>query len=512
MPADGADPGDVTTELKVLALDAAGLPDPPAPMPRMEFTLAPEDLPDLLRLPGLARTGRASRVDLSWHDTPDSALAGQNLALCHDSGPGGAWRLERLHPAPELHWPAGTPAFLVQQCPGPVGFDLILPQPLAPVAAFRGRKHRFHGDDGLTVTVLEGHLRGAATISPACRVRLEGPPAAIVARVTTIAGVLRLHVPRASLAAEAVAAAQGTGPPPRSTALPLIQPDQPLTDTVAQVIGGLLDALLHWSATAGDGDGPVPVHQMRVATRRLRSALSIFRGGAAWPESGPLGRALRDTAAHLGAARDWDVFLAGTGAQAAASFPDEPRMAALMASSRRKRAAAYVALRLYLNGPAFRTLAAGLACTAAMRPWEGCDPAQDHLLHTGTEAFAAAVLSRRLRKVRRDGHGLRHLPVPALHKLRKDCKRLRYAAEFFQPLFPDKPARRFIRHLAALQEALGLLNDGAAAAGLMAQLGRTGEGYAAGLVNGYAAASASAFRADVRSAWRGFRTAAPFWA
>ena len=139
------------------------------------------------------------------------------------------------------------------------------------------------------------------------------------------------------------------------------------------------------------------------------------------------------------------------------------------------------------------------------------DPERDDPLRTGTDAFAVEVLSRRLRKVRRDGHGMRHLAIPALHDLRKDCKRLRYAAEFFQPIFPARPARRFIRHLAALQEALGLLNDGAAAAGLMAQLGRAGEGYAAGLVNGFAAAGSIAARAEVRTAWRTFRESQPFW-
>ena len=511
MPGDHAGAGDITTEIQRSRPDVADHLDPSKADPRMEFILAPEDLPHLLRTPGLTRASRSVQVELSWHDTADNALAQQNLALCHASELGGVWRLEALHPAPDLLWPPGTPAPLTRQCGTLTGFEPALPQPLAAIAAFKGRRHCLSGDDGVTVGILEGHLRGVTAIRPACRVELQGPPTALAARVIAIARTLRLHVPNVSLAAEASAAAQGTPPSLRSQSVPVIQSGQPLTDTVAQILGGLLDTMLHWSVTAGAGDGPAPVHQMRVATRRLRSALSVFRGGAVWPESDALGAALRDTAAQLGAARDWDVFLSGTGAQVTALFPDDPRLAALMASSRRKRAAAYAALRLHLGSPAFRTLAAGLACAAALRPWERCDPAQDDRLRAGTDSFAAAVLSRRLRKVRRDGHGLRHLAIPALHDLRKDCKRLRYAAEFFHPMFPARPARRFVRHLATLQESLGLLNDGAAAAGLMTQLGRAGDGYAAGLVNGFAAAGTTAARAEVRTAWRAFRDAEPFW-
>ncbi len=487
-------------------------PVPPAAQPRLEFTLSPEDLPRLLRLPGLTRTDRALRADLSWQDTPDGALAARNLALCADGGPGGGvWQLEALHPAPGLWWPAAAPAPVRQQAPGPAGFDPPLPGPLAAIAAFTGRRHRFLGDDGVTVGVLQGHLRGVSTIRPACRLELQGPVPALAARAAAVAGQLRLSVPRASLAAEAAAAARGAEPPPRGGSLPAIPAGQAVTDTVAQIVGGLLDAMLHWSATAGNGASPVPVHQMRVATRRLRSALSIFRHAAACPELLPLGPALRGTASQLGGARDWDVFLARTGAQVAALFPEERRLAALLAAGRRRRLAAYAGLRAHLESVEFRRLALSLACAAALRPWDGRDPAQDAVLQADTEAFAAGVLARRLRQVRQAGRGLRHLPVPALHELRKDCKRLRYAAEFFQPLFPDKATRRFIRHLAALQEALGVLNDGAAAAGLLAQLGRAGEGYAAGLVNGAVAAGAGAVRAEVRDAWHGFRHADPFW-
>ncbi len=514
MPDDGSIARVSEEEAHEAAAAAADEAPPtlPAADPRLEFTLSPEDLPRLLRLPGLTRAGRALRADLSWQDLPDGALAARNLALCTDAGRGGGvWRLEALHPAPDLWWPAAVPAPVRQQAPSPAGFDPPLPGPLAAVAAFQGRRYRFPEKDGVTVVVQEGHLHGVSSIRPACRLEMQGPAPALAALAAAVAGQLRLSVPRASFAAEAAAVARGAEPPSRAGALPSIAAGQALTYTVSRIVGGLLDAMLYWSATAGDGASPMPVHQMRVATRRLRSALSIFRYAAACPEVEPLSAALRDTAAQLGAARDWDVFLAGTGAQVAAMFPDDRRMKALLSAARRRRAEAYAGLRLYLEGVAFRQLSVSLACAAALRPWEGRDPAQDAILQAGTEGFAAAVLARRLRRVRRDGRGLRHLPVPALHELRKDCKRLRYAAEFFQPLFPDKSARRFIRHLSELQDALGLLNDGAAATGLLARLGRTGQGYAAGLVNGVVGAGAGAIRSEMRRAWQDFRHAGPFW-
>ena len=480
------------------------------PEARVEFALLPEDLPVLLRQPGLARTARPIRAELSWHDTPAGELASDNRALCHvEAGPapGGPWRLEALYPSADHPWPPAGPAPILHQADSPG--RLQVPEHLAAIAAFRGRCHQLAGH-GVRFAVLEGHLRGVTAIRPACRVVLHGPSSALTGQVEALGAVVRLAVPVAGLAAEAVAAARGTEPY-AGPDLPTVA-DGPLTDAVALVIGGLLRTMLHWSATAGEGIDPLPVHQMRVATRRLRSALSIFRHAAACPEVLPLGAALRETASQLGAARDWDVFLAGTGAQVADLFPGDPRVQALLSAGRRRRKVAYAELRTHLASPAFRSLALSLACAAALRPWEGQSTAQDAMLQSDARAFGVTVLDRRLHRVRKAGRGLRHLPVPALHELRKDCKRLRYAAEFFFPLFEERQARRYIRRLSALQEVLGLLNDGAAAAGLLGQLGRGGGGYAAGLVNGYVAAGAGAFRRGIQDTWQGFRHADAFWA
>lgn len=504
----------------------------------LEFALSPDDLPRLAKLPFLTRSSRTTAVTTLWHDTPDGALAARCLSLSEQRG---HWRLEALRPAPARPWPPGSPAPLIAEGASLASLHHSLGDGLTPIAALRGRRMEFvlrppsagsaepdpdvaspDAFDGTTsdtapvtpepvrIMVLDGQARGVAAEQPACRMILHGDAALLRPAAMELAGAVRLSVPRAGLAAFAVAVAHGSEPLPRHEGPATTMPGLTTSDSVAMLVGQLLDTMLHWAADAGAGVTPVPVHQMRVATRRLRSALAVFKRVAPFPELAPLSAALRDTATRLGVARDWDVFLGDTAERVAAAFPDDVRVRSLLSAARRRRQAAYIELRAYLASPAFRELEVALACASVLRPWERAG-ILDPRLHQDTAGFAAMALAHQMKRVRHAGRDLTALPLAALHALRKDCKRLRYTAEFFLPLFPEKPARRFIKRLAALQEELGLLNDGATAAGLMAHLGRAERSYAAGLVEGFVAAGAVASRAQVGRAWKRFREAAPFW-
>lgn len=476
-------------------------------MSRLEFAVAPADAATLVRLSALQRAGRAMPVQILWHDTAGVALALQGRSVSSECG---LWRLEALGPA-GAPWPPATPTPILATASSPQLLDLD-PAELLPIAAFTGQRRRYSvpsDAESVTVTILSGVLRGVATEQRVCRVLIEGPDAELHALMAQMVAGARISVPRAGLGAEAVAVARGQDVTPRYLGAPAVLPGQPLSENIALIVGQLLDVMLHWSGPASAGDTPMGVHQMRVATRRLRSALSIFQDVAACDRTAALSPALRDLAAILGDARDWDVFLAGTGADIAAAFPGDRRVRAMLAAAARRRTAAYNSLRAYMVSPAFRVLEVALGCTAALRPWETPDDAGP--LRQDTALFAAAVLTRRHRRVRRAGRHIRTLPIEALHELRKDCKRLRYAAEFFQPLFPVKPGRRYVSALAALQEGLGALNDGAVAAELMGHLGRMGRSYAAGLVDGFVAANAVSLRAGIVSHWGRFRAYPEFW-
>ena len=93
-----------------------------------------------------------------------------------------------------------------------------------------------------------------------------------------LAGELRAAVPSASLAAEALATAAGASPAERRSGAPVLP--VAVRGSVAaafrHVLGHLTDVMLHHAPAAAviGGEDSEPVHQMRVAVRRARSAMS----------------------------------------------------------------------------------------------------------------------------------------------------------------------------------------------------------------------------------------------
>ena len=479
----------------------------------LEFILPTEDLPRLYRQPSLQRRGgRAASTDLIWHDTAAADLAADHLSLCESKG---VWRLERTRPRPGEAWPPGTPTPLVAEAADVAELG-PLAEPLMPVAGFRGTRRtvRLAGETAAALTVLEGTIRGMAQEAPCCRIVLEGPGALLVQLSTQLADTVPLEVPRWSLATQAAAFARGWTPPDRQTGAPEVPPGTSVADAVTLVVGHLTDVILALVPAASAGETPEPVHAMRVAVRRLRSALSVFRkvtDGAALQALKPQ---LHELGAVLGKARDWDVFLAGTGQEVAAALPDDRRIAGMLAMAEKKREAAYAALRRNFASSAFRQLSVGLVQFAALRPWQAeADEERLAALRADAADFATALLAKRHEHMLEPGADISELATPDLHALRKQGKRLRYTAEFFAPCYGRRSTKRFVRGVTRLQEALGHLNDGAAAAELMGALRGNGPDaqFADGAVQGFAAARSTHARQAIAKSWAKFRRAERFW-
>ncbi|MDP9096934.1 MAG: hypothetical protein M3N26_10370, partial [Pseudomonadota bacterium] len=193
----------------------AGVDPAPAPMQdpsvSLEFILAPEDLPALARLPMLRRTGPGRPARLIWYDDPERSIAGHNLSLLRD---GPIWQLDRLAPDTRHDWPACAVLPPVARATEPASLAAAetvpldnIPFDIIPVSAFDGRLRTYRADT-VRVAILHGTIRGVVEIRPACRLTLTGSQADL-ATLLPVFAPLTLSVPRATLAAEAAAAARG---------------------------------------------------------------------------------------------------------------------------------------------------------------------------------------------------------------------------------------------------------------------------------------------------------------
>lgn len=481
----------------------------------LELRLDPDDASRLPRLKLLASAtrGRAQQQRIVWHDGPDAALTAHGLALAREHG---VWRLERLVPDASDTWSPGAPPPVLAQAVEIAELGVELPAPLAPTVAFAGRRNAFTLDTAqgaVTLNLLRGTLRAVTAEHAASRAHLSGDAPAVLNLALALAGELRLEVPSATLAGEALAAARASVPAPRRLGAATLPEGLAVTEAFAFVLAHLTDVMLHFApAVVQDATGPEPVHQMRVALRRLRSAVTVFRRTLDCPELQAANAGLKALSARLGPTRDWDVFLGETAPAVSAVFPNEPKLTRLIAAAQRRRRECHAALRDFLQSAEFRQLGIALAWLAGARSWYPALPESPDQ-PTSLQDFAGYVLDRRLHKLR-STDDIAGLDPPELHALRLKAKRMRYAAEIFAPLYPGKAPRRFIHRLTAMQDDLGQLNDRATAEKLLAELGGPSgrHAYAAGLVLGFAAAGTTTDvlpRAMRR--WEKFQRVAAFW-
>jgi CHAD domain-containing protein len=221
------------------------------------------------------------------------------------------------------------------------------------------------------------------------------------------------------------------------------------------------------------GEDPEELHDMRVATRRLRAALDLFvdvlpvRTHAFRDELGWVARVLGDV-------RDLDVQQEAQEEMAAAvegwSGPlgapsDQHPLAALDALLDREREIARAAMLAALDSPRWDRLVRGLAAMVQQGPARRASATRLPAVIGVPELVVARhdAVMKAAKRAKKSGQ------APDFHRLRIRCKRLRYSLEFSAELYGGKTSR-YVRRLAALQDQLGLLQDNEVAAGRLATL------------------------------------------
>lgn len=200
------------------------------------------------------------------------------------------------------------------------------------------------------------------------------------------------------------------------------------------------------------------LHDMRVAVRRTRSALSQIKGVFSETDVARFKSRLAWVGEITGPTRDMDVYLLGFD-QYRDSLPQRFRkdLDPLHDFLEQHQKIEHLALVKKINSPHFRKL---------IKEWRIFlkTPADKNDLPLQAATPVAQLASRRIHKmfkrVLKEGQAITaDSPAENLHDLRKDCKKLRYLMEFFQSLYPTKKIALLIVSLKMLLDNLGNFQD-----------------------------------------------------
>lgn len=218
---------------------------------------------------------------------------------------------------------------------------------------------------------------------------------------------------------------------------------------------------------------PHAVHQMRVALRTLRSLLATYRPLLADPATVQhLRLEMGWLAGELAGARDSEV----VGLRLARDSHREPTLAALFqqALTRAQESSADRTTEA-LDARRYAALRHDLDAFLADPPWRSD--------LTDEDGEVRQVLRREVRRLRKRMRqaaliGNDEERAPVLHEVRKQAKRLRYAAESVQSAY-GSPAQLLGRHASRIQTELGEIQDSAMCRAFLRRLS-TDEGTTSG--------------------------------
>lgn len=453
--------------------------------------------------PLLPAPRRIDSLHATYFDTPDRRLdaAGFSLRIRRIGR-------KRIQTVKATDAPAAG-LFARQEWEMPVRGSTPLLDGRTPVAALLGdavatispafdvvvQRHVWHvaeGDATIELVLDQGEVRAGDRAMPVCEIELElqaGAPAALFALARRIDADVAVR-PGVLTKSERGRRLRDLLPPAHKAERIALDPDATLAQAFARIMATCLRHYRLNEALLLDAYHPDALHQARVAVRRMRSALAVFRPVLGRDAAAPIAAELRWLAATLGEARDIDVLAATLDA----------------GDSRRTRIEAvqqevHDRVLAWLRSARLRALLLDLVewlATSPLRPDRADRPAAP---------FAADRLRKLRRRVAKGGRHLERQTDEARHDVRKAAKKLRYGAEFFAGLFDRKRQRRrrkdFLAALERLQAQLGQLNDRASAPATLARYGLDPAPPApdgAALIE--AAAHAQATFADTRAFWR----------
>ena len=473
------------------------------------------ELPDLMGIAGIAEVRRLSdeELDASYYDTSDFRLAAARITLRRRrGGRDEGWHL-KLPLAGEGREEVVLPLGRTTTVPAELR-ELVRSrareEPLKAVVRLRSRRrvHVLLDDAGRVLAeVAEDQVIGEVlgtkerTEWQELEVELVTAGESLLDEVGT---VLAVHGGRVSTQQSKLGRTLAGRIPARVRTRASLRGQA--SEAVRAHLAEQLEELLLRDPSARR-DVPDGVHKMRVATRRLRSALRTYRLLLDRKATDPMREELKHLATVLGTVRDAEVLRDRLLAEVEALASTEvvgPVLERIRTELDRQHDEAHLTLLAELNGPRYLALLEALAGLVAAPPWlhRAQRRAATELPRQVDRAVraldrAAAAAARGRTEQERD---------LLLHEVRKTAKQARYAAESTVPVL-GKPAIAFAKAATRLQEVLGEHQDSVLARGRIRRLGESahaaGESaYTYGVLQGVELRRGEAARGDYAQARR----------
>ena len=506
---------------------------PPSPAKELELKLlvSPEDQQRLRQASVIARhatgPGEGKHLHSVYYDTVEHSLAEQGFSLrVRDDGKSFVQTLkfappdEKAFSRHEWETPAQDGMPDVSRFPasaiGPLATQLR-GKALVPMFSTSVRRHAVVlsiQETKLELAFDEGAITARERAEPLSEVEIElknGKSPRLYELALQLLDIAPLRWSIESKFDRGYALARGvpapTSKPPASS---LVQ-DTPVDEAIATILAGCQRHLLINQPSAEDGRDPEGVHEMRVALRRMRAAFALFRRELGANGFEAYDRDAKWIAHKLGACRNWDVFETETLTKA--KIDDQGTI--LKSAAETKRDESYAALRKALSGRRYNKFQLSFGHWIERHGWQADldAPVQERLSEPAAK-FAPSPLDTLLRKALKKGKSFDELSLRKRHRLRVACKELRYAIEFFQPVFDKQRAKKYAKKLALLQKLLGKDSDAITTTGLLDELTEGASPslrHAASALRKWQGRERRAAAPKAKEAWLKFKKTRPFW-
>lgn len=433
----------------------------------LKFLIPPEAAEAILG--ALDGDGAVRQLDATYYDTADHALRRAGFGLRVRDGEGGRkqtlksafaggvfsrgeWEETIAGPAPDRDALARTPVapMLAEATLSPV-FTTRVERVIRLVRA---------GETLIEVALDRGQLSAGDRHATVCELELElktGEAAALFDLARTLARHAPLRLSLISKAERGYGLAVGDAAPRVRRQTAALGPDASVGEALQAIGQAGLAHLCAALEALRERPEPDSVHQARVAARRLRAMLKIFKPLARDAAALALDAELDWLAGELDGARDLDVFVGEVWEATTATFEGRD---AFDRGLKAARANAYLRMEAALESPRARDVLLEAAAWLEAGAWTS-DPALAALRAGPAAAFAAERLDRLRRRVKKGAKRFDDLDARERHRLRLKGKTLRYAVEDLAGLFPDHPRRAegFLAAAKMVQDTLGALND-----------------------------------------------------